>query len=134
MELPELASVIETQWREHERLAANGVICPFVFHREGTPIKKSRKAWLTAGEVAGLPGKLVHDFRRTAVRNLIRSGVPDTVAMRLTGHKTRSVFDRYNVVAETGLKEAIGKLAALAGTKKGQSDRYGRVASFPESS
>jgi integrase len=80
------------------------VLCPFVFHRDSKPILSLRAAWRSACEAAGVPGKLMHDFRRAAVRNLVRAGVPDTVAMKLTGHKTRSVFDRYNVTSGADLE------------------------------
>jgi integrase len=132
--LPELADVIEAQWTAHEVMKTAGVICPFVFHRQGEPIKEFRSAWQTACEDAEVPGKIPHDFRRTAVRNLVRAGVPEQTAMKLTGHKTRSVFDRYDIVNEADLCHAVGKLAALGtGTKKGQSTRKGRVAKFSRS-
>jgi len=86
--------------------------CKYVFHRKGKPIKSFRKVWLTATEAAGFAGKVPHDLRRCAVRNLTRSGVEEKIAMTITGHVTRSVFDRYNIVSETDLREAAERQQA----------------------
>jgi integrase len=82
-----LVDVIERQWEAHESLTDEGLICPWVFNRRGRQIKGFVKAWKSACTTAGCPGKLPHDFRRTAIRNLVRSGVPEKTAMAITGHK-----------------------------------------------
>ena len=89
-----------------------GQIVPHVFHRDGKPIRDFRGAWRNACESAGLPGRLPHDFRRTAVRNLERAGVSRSVAMKMTGHKTEAVYRRYAIVSEQDLHEAAQKLTA----------------------
>lgn len=85
---------------------------PLVFRRDGVPERLWRHALRDACRKARVPHRLLHDCRRTAARNLIRAGVPERVAMMLTGHKTRSVFDRYNIVNEQELLTAGERLAA----------------------
>ena len=85
---------------------------PLVFHRDGIPIRRWRTTWRTACQAAGVPTRFLHDCRRTAARNLIRASVPERVAMLLTGHKTRAIFDRYNIINEQELLEAGDQLVA----------------------
>ena len=119
----------------------------FVFHRDGEPVGDFRKAWASACVAAGLgkmvcpkceaesadkaceacktptryTGKIFHDFRRTASRNMIAAGVPQAVAMKITGHRTDSMFRRYAIVDEEQKREALAKtqeyLAASATRK-----------------
>ena len=106
----DLQRLIEAQWRKR----ADGRLSPFVFLNAGGTgrIGRFSKSWATACRVAGIGKRHFHDLRRTAIRNLTRAGVGDTVAMKLTGHKTRSVFDRYNIVSDTDLQAASAKQKA----------------------
>ena len=98
----------------------SGSIIPWVFHRRGKPIKDFYGAWRLACKQAGVPQRIPHDFRRTAVRNLERAGVPRSVAMKITGHKTEAVYRRYAIVSEADLSEGLKKLARLHATERMQ--------------
>jgi integrase len=98
------------------RLAARRLDCPFIFHRAGEPIGEFRKAWATALRRAGLRGLRFHDLRRSAVRNMVRAGVDPAIAMKVSGHRTRAVFDRYNIVSEDDLRDAVLKTASYVST------------------
>lgn len=133
--LPELRALLEDRRRATTAVErATGAIVPWVFHRDGEPIWSYRRAWDNAVDRAAhgesrqpgrkrsgaravvrpqLVGRIVHDLRRTAVRNLERASVPRSVAMKLTGHKTEAVYRRYAIVAEADLREGVAKLANL---------------------
>jgi len=117
-ELPEMLKILRQQNPNRE----------FVFTRNGKALVSFRKAWTRACIAAGLgrleqkadgsaakpklkyAGLIFHDLRRTGVRNLVRAGVPERVAMQISGHKTRAIFERYNIVSERDLKDAARKL------------------------
>lgn len=86
--------------------------CDRVFSRMGEPIKSFKNAWLAAVTRAGFKELQFHDLRRSGARNLSRAGVPERVIMSITGHKTRSMFDRYNIVNEADLADAAAKIKA----------------------
>lgn len=119
--LPELREVLREQRDRTDAVeSATGQIVPWVFHHQGRRLYSERNiavrfrtAWARSCAAAGLQGRILHDFRRTAVRNLERAGVPRSVAMKLTGHKTESVYRRYAIVSEADLAEGVAKLSRL---------------------
>jgi len=117
---PELRALLEAQ-RAHTATARakTGRIIPHVFHRDGEPIKSFRGAWRSACKTAGLPGRIFHDFRRTAVRNLERAGVSRSVAMQMVGHKTEAIYRRYAIVNDADLRAAAEQLAAVSERRTG---------------
>jgi integrase len=117
----ELRRILEEQQRVASHIAQEaGTIVRYVFcyttgQKTGKRITDSgfNKAWRKASIAAGCPGRIPHDFRRTAVRNLVRASIPERVAMQLTGHKTRAVFERYNIVSPGDLRDAARRLDAF---------------------
>jgi integrase len=132
----ELAELIERRKAARQVEKAGSVMLSnFIFHLDGEPVGDFRKAWQTACVKASLgdfacpacelpvdghecpackgaaqySGKLFHDFRRTAVRNMVRAGVNESVAMRISGHKTRSIFDRYDITSQNDKLDAMRK-------------------------
>ena len=113
---PELRHLLEQQRRVTNDLQQElGRITPFVFHRKGERLRSFTKSWARACAAAGVPGRLFHDLRRSAVRAMEQSGVPRSVAMDLIGHRTESIYRRYTITDERMLKEGVAKLAAVQG-------------------
>ena len=77
------------------------------------PIASFTKAWKAACATAGCPGRIPHDLRRSAIRNFVRTGTSENTAMELSGHRTRSVFDRYNIADDSDRRDAVRRLNAL---------------------
>jgi hypothetical protein len=101
-------------------------------HRQAPTDGNWRKEWRKAKKAAGCPDALLHDLRRTVVRNLIRAGTPERVAMSWTGHKTRSISDRYHIIRESDLKEAGAQLAHYLTSSKGMDSRKADVCADTE--
>jgi integrase len=127
----ELKAMLAAQLDRIDRLQKQrGAIIPFLFpilpggnvprHLVGRQRRDFRKVWKTACKGGGAPGRTRHDFRRTAVRNMERQGVPRSVAMKLTGHKTESVYRRYAIVNDADLREATRKLTGGAMAHEGR--------------
>lgn len=113
--IPLMGELLEMLRIERQRNAGGQL----VFTQGGRRIVVFRKAWRSATKRAGLPELLFHDLRRTGIRNLVRAGVPERVAMEISGHKTRAVFERYNIVSGRDLRDAAAKLEAYLARKNG---------------
>jgi integrase len=121
----ELAEIIAR--RQHARHPE----APWVFHRDGQPIRDFRAAWKQALAKAGVGDYHVHDFRRTATRNMALAGVPEKHIMQVTGHKTRHMIDRYNITVERDTQNTLAQtqayLARQRQTKHGQNTDTGKI-------
>jgi integrase len=117
---PELKTLIAAQIQRVRLLSRKlGRVLPGLFHHlhgcyKGQPVYDFRKAWSHACERVGLVGMLRHDFRRSAVRNMERAGVPRSVAMKISGHKTESIYRRYAIVSESDIQDATRRLLSRA--------------------
>lgn len=105
----ELLALMERRWaaRQYHSGALAAALSHYVFHRRGKPVLDLRAAWAKATAAAGVSGLLFHDFRRSAVRNMDRAGVSQAVAMKVSGHKTDSVYRRYRIVDEQDIEKAL---------------------------
>ncbi len=107
----DLLALVQRRWAARQYQARAGVaLSSWVFHRRGARIVEFRRTWGAACGAAKVPGLLFHDLRRSAVRNMEKSGeVTQAVAMRITGHKTDSVYRRYRIVDEADIERALTK-------------------------
>ena len=115
---PEVKTALAAQvTRVQTWMRSTGRIMPWLFphlsgRHEGQRIDDLKKAWARACRLAGRPGLLFHDLRRSAVRNMEKAGVPRSVAMKQTGHKTENIYKRYAIVSDADLAEAAHKMSA----------------------
>jgi len=84
--------------------------CPFVFHRDGKPVKSFRRAFKAAAKEAGLAGTLPHDMRRSAIRNFRKAGISESDGMKISAHRTNSVYKRYDIIDEEDQRRTIEKV------------------------
>jgi integrase len=101
--------------------------CPWVLYYHRRPVGAQLAGWREACERAGLPGLLFHDLRRSAVRNMKRAGNPDKAVMEISGHKTRSIFDRYDIVSDADIASVAERTEEYLKARKEPANKLRRV-------
>jgi integrase len=143
----DLRTLLEARKIEADNLKQSGRIVSAVFFRErlvkqpdggwlmekGQPILSFIKAWRAACVAAGLPGRIYHGLRRSAIRNFVRAGVSESVSIKLSGHLTASTFRRYNITADSDFDDAADKLDVAANTPAKSEKKTARVHRFTKS-
>lgn len=124
-----LRALLERRWaaRRYQAGKATG-ISTYVFHGgNGKAVVDFKRSWATACTAAGVPGVLFHDLRRSAVRNMVRAGVHQNAAMRISGHKTQAMFTRYDITSDDDKLEAMEKAAAYVETEAQKPPKTARM-------
>jgi integrase len=101
--------------------------CPWVFYYHGRPVGAQLAGWREACAAIGVPDLLFHDLRRSAVRNMKRAGNPDKAVMEISGHKTRSIFDRYDIVSDADIASVGERTEEYLRTRKDPANKLRRV-------
>jgi len=118
-----LSQVVERRWASREyQFGTESVLSTYVFHRQGKPLGNFTRAWQRACDEAKVPGTLFHDLRRTAVRDMIRGGVSQHVAMAIAGHKTPAMFQRYNITSVEDKLDALRRRQAYLEARASRSN------------
>ncbi len=120
----ELVELIERR-KDARSIKADSAVShsSLVFHRGGEPVPEFRRSWASACTKADCKGRLFHDLRRSAARNLIRSGVNKDAARHVGGWKTDSMFSRYNLTTEEDLRDAMQKVMQCSEAESKKSSR-----------
>lgn len=112
--LPELAAVLTAQRAYTDAVERRtGSVVRWIFHRDGQRVVSIRQAWRTACTKAKLVGYRPHDFRRSTVRRLEQAGISRSVAMKIVGHSSEAIYQRYSITNDADVREALAKVAAL---------------------
>lgn len=117
--------LLEAMLKQRDWVLRNFPACEYVFTYDGSKLEGFKRQWLQTLKLLGLKGRKFHDFRRTAISNMVRANIPQVVCQKISGHKNESVFRRYNIITESDLENAAETMANYQreGLKYGHSNK-----------